>query len=139
MPVSLPFTGGCACGAIRYECAAEPLRAGHCHCRDCQRESGSAFTSNLTVPQAALTITQGTPKYHGAKADSGNSLRRWFCPACGSPLFARPLTMPDIMGIRAGSLDDPSWFAPERDIWTASAQPWDYLNPALPKFPHMPR
>lgn len=131
------FTGGCMCGAVRYECSADPLMAGNCHCRDCQRASGGAFVPALFVPKSALTIT-GDVKYYEVTADSGNTLSRGFCPNCGSRLFGRPAGMPDLVGIVAGSLDDPSWYRPAIDLYTASAQPWDYMNPDLPKFPHMP-
>ena len=136
--VSVPFLGGCACGAIRYECTAPPLYMGNCHCRDCQRETGSAFAPTIGVAATALTITQGEPKYHTVTADSGNPVRRGFCPECGSRLFGDAATWPDFVTINAGSLDDPSWYRPTIDIWTVRAQPWEYMNPAIPKFPHQP-
>lgn len=61
MPVSTPFTGGCACGAIRYECSAEPLMSLNCHCRDCQRATGSAYNTVVGVPAAQVQFTQGSP------------------------------------------------------------------------------
>jgi hypothetical protein len=132
------LSGGCACGAIRYEITAEPIMALNCHCRDCQRASGGPFASVLGVPKDALKIT-GAPKYHDVKADSGNIISRGFCPECGSPLFTKLSAMPHFMGVKAGSLDDPSIFKPTMDIYTDSAQPWDYMNPNLPKVPKMPR
>ena len=104
--MKLPFTGGCACGAIRYECSAEPLASMLCHCRDCQYESGSAFTSAMAVPAPAFTITQGSPKSHAVTAASGGTSRRFFCSECGSPLFSRVTAAPDIVTIAVGSLDD---------------------------------
>jgi hypothetical protein len=129
-----PFSGGCACGAIRYECSAEPLFSANCHCRDCQRASGSAYASALIVPKAAFTLTKGAPKYHRVTADSGNTMERGFCPACGSPLLVNWSAAPALVCIQAASLDDPSWHRPTMDVWTASAQPWDHMNPTLPKF-----
>jgi len=131
------FTGGCSCGAVRYECSAAPLFTANCHCRDCQRASGGGFVSVLGVPTDAVKIT-GEVKYFDVQGDSGNPIGRGFCPACGSRLFARPAAAPDRMGIMAGSLDDPSWYRPAIDIYTASAQPWSHMDPALPKFPKMP-
>jgi hypothetical protein len=131
------FTGGCRCGALRYECSAEPVMAGNCHCRLCQQVSGSAFTANVAVPKDALRI-MGDVKYHEAKADSGNTVSLGFCPSCGAPVVGRSSGMPDLMMLRAGSLDDPSWYRPGMDLYTASAQPWDHMNPDLPKFPQMP-
>jgi hypothetical protein len=135
--MATPFTGGCLCGAVRYECSVEPLMAFNCHCRDCQRATGSAYASAFFVPRTAITIT-GEVKYYDVTGDSGHTLSRGFCPICGSRLFGKPAVLPDVMGILAGSLDDPSWHKPGMDIYTASAQPWDSLNPELPKFPKAP-
>lgn len=136
--MATPFTGGCMCGAVRYECSAEPLMSGNCHCRDCQRASGGAFVSALAVPRNALKIT-GEIKYYDVKGDSGNTVSRGFCPNCGARLFGRPAVASDLIVIMAGSLDDPSWYKPGMDFYTASAQPWDYMNPELPKFSQMPQ
>lgn len=133
----MPFTGGCACGAIRYECRAEPLFMGNCHCRERQWVSGGGHTSSLMVPVAAVTIS-GEVKYYERTADSGNTVGKGFCPECGTPLFTRPAILADKMGIRVGSLDDPSWFRPSANIWTSSAQPWDRGDPDLPSYPKMP-
>jgi hypothetical protein len=127
------FAGGCACGAIRYECDAPQLFALNCHCRDCQRETGSAFAAILGVSAASFRITRGSPGHFEVVAESGSRTRRAFCRACGSPMFGFPGSRPDLVTIRAGSLDDPSVFRPERDIFTDSAQPWDCMDPALPK------
>ena len=132
-----PFSGGCACGAIRYACAAEPLFALNCHCRDCQRASGGAFCPVLYVPRAALTIA-GQSRYYEVKAASGNRVRRGFCPYCGSPVFIQADLVPDLHGLWAASLDDPSWFRPQLQVWTARAQPWDHMDPALRQFAQEP-
>ncbi|AVH63739.1 MULTISPECIES: GFA family protein [unclassified Nostoc] len=134
--MKVPFTGGCLCGNIRYECSAEPIVMGNCHCRDCQRATGSAFASALLIPRAAVTIA-GEVKYYEVIGDSGATVGRGFCPNCGSRLFSKPPNL-ELIGILAGSLDDPSWFQPGMDFYTASAQPWDYMNPDLPKFTKMP-
>ena len=133
-----PFSGGCACGAIRYECSAEPLIIANCHCRDCQRSSGRACSSVVVVLAASLKLLKGEAKYHLVKAESGNVVRRGFCSECGSPLFAGNSVHPEMLAIKVGSVDDPSWCAPMVDIWTASAQPCDCMNPELPKFPQQP-
>lgn len=137
--MATPFTGGCRCGAIRYECRAEPVMAGNCHCRDCQQVSGSAFAANILVPQDAFNLTSGEPKYHDVKADSGNIVSRGFCPECGSPLVAKNSGMPQLMAVRVGGIDDPSWYRPALDVYTDSAQPWDVMNPDIPKSPKMPQ
>jgi hypothetical protein len=89
------------------------------------------------VPRSTIKIT-GEVKYYDVKGESGSILSRGFCPTCGSRLFGKPAVMPEAMGIMAGSLDDSSGHRPAMDIYTTSAQPWDYMNPELPKFPKMP-
>jgi hypothetical protein len=131
------FTGGCLCGAIRYECTGQPVLSTNCHCRDCQKASGGASTAALFVPKDTLKIT-GDVKYYDKTGDSGQTISRGFCPHCGSALFGKPAILPDLISIRPGTLDDPSTFQPAIDIYTASAQPWDYMNPGLPKYPKLP-
>jgi hypothetical protein len=87
----------------------------------------------------AFTLTRGIPQYFALTADSGQTTRRAFCAACGSPLFGLPGSGPDLVTIRVDSLDDPSEFRPSQDIYTASAQPWDTMDPALRKVPKMPQ
>ncbi len=130
------FTGSCLCGSVRYECSVEPIGMGICHCRDCQKATGSAFAAALVVPRASITIT-GEVKYYGTIGDSGNLVKRGFCPQCGSRLFGTPAN-PDLISIQAGSLDDSSWFKPQAEIYVANAQPWSYLQSDLPKFSQMP-
>jgi hypothetical protein len=129
--------GGCACSTVRYEASADPLFAGTCHCRDCQRASGGGSGSVIAVPKNALKVT-GEVKYHEVTAESGNKISRGFCPSCGSPVFVRPAVINDAVLITLGSLDDSSWVKPAMELYTSSAQPWDHLSPDLPKFPKMP-
>lgn len=135
--MSALFTGGCLCGAVRYQCTAEPMMTGHCHCKSCQKASGSAFVTAFAVPEQAITIT-GEVKYFDVTGDSGNVSRRGFCPECGSRLFGGSSGMPGLFVIMAGSMDDPSGLQPGMNIFTESAQPWAHMNPDLPKFPGMP-
>jgi hypothetical protein len=132
-------TGGCLCGAIRYEAGGEPLFSLLCHCRDCQRQSGTAYVAAVRMRSAAFRITQGTPKHYAAKSDAGNDIHRVFCGDCGAPLYVQVSTRPDMVGIRVASFDDPGFFKPEADIFVKSAQPWDHMNPALPKFDTYPQ
>jgi hypothetical protein len=131
------FTGGCLCGAVRYECSAKPVMTGNCHCRDCQKSSGAPFVTAMAVPASALKIS-GDVKYYEIKAASGNAFSRGFCPECGARLFAKSSGMPLLALITAASLDDPSQFRPAMDFYISSAQPWDHMDPALPKFAQMP-
>jgi hypothetical protein len=130
------FTGGCVCGAIRYEVSAEPLTMFNCHCRDCQRTSGGAFSAVVYVPRKAFKITQGTPHYYSTKSEIVGGNKRGFCPECGSRLFGGETD--EGQGILAASLDDPTLFKPEVNMWTSDAQPWDQMDRNLPKFEKYP-
>ena len=110
--MAAPMTGGCLCGAVRYECTGEPVFALLCHCRDCQRQSGSAYAAAVRVPAATFRVTHGEPKLYVKTADSGNQVTRAFCPECGCILFLQVSARPDLVGIRVGMLDDSSWFLP---------------------------
>ena len=127
------LNGGCACGSIRYECKSEPMLEYKCHCRACQRASGSGFAALLWVPIDKLHLTANEPKYYAVDADSGRQLKRGFCPDCGSHVLLHP-GFPDIIFIVVSSLDDPSEFKPQQEIWTSSAQPWDLLDSNLQQF-----
>jgi hypothetical protein len=131
------FTGGCSCGAVHYECSAEPIFTVTCHCRSCQQATGSAFHAGIYVPSSGVEIV-GDVKYYDSKGDSGKRVSRGFCPTCGSRLFNTADILPNVIGITAGSITDSSWFRSEMDIYTSSAQPWDFMNPDLPKFPKLP-
>jgi hypothetical protein len=133
-----PFSGGCACGAIRYESTAEPVMMQHCHCRDCQRSSGGPFASYLIVPAESFQVVQGALRFHGTPSEAGGKTHRGFCPECGARVAVKPEAAPQFVAIHAASLDDPSGFKPGMDAWTSDAQPWDAMNPALAKFEKYP-
>jgi len=129
------ITGGCSCGAVRYECSIEPVFTANCHCRDCQRASGGGFVSVLAVPRDALKIS-GEVKYYDVKGDSGNLVSRGFCPNCGSRLFARPAAAPTVIGIMAGSLDDSGWYRswPTSQVKVTVNNPLDAHSDQLGKY-----
>ena len=132
-----PFSGGCRCGAVRYEVSAEPIAVMDCHCRDCQYASGGSHTTAVVVPATAFKITKGTPKRYASKGDSGRDIARGFCAECGSPLFSEPPG--DVMRVvKAGSLDDPSWLKVGGALYTASAQPWAHIDETKLRFEKMP-
>ena len=126
------FTGGCVCGAIRYEVNAEPIVMFNCHCRDCQKITGGPYTPVVYVPANAFKITKGTPKYYKTTSEIMGDNVRGFCPDCGSRLFGGMSA--EGQGITASSLDDPTLFKPQFEIFTSDAQPWDHMDPKLPKF-----
>ncbi len=129
-----PMTGGCACRAIRYEIRAEPIRMLKCHCRDCQRASGSAYAALMVVPKETFRV-EGEPRYFDLTGDSGMPISRGFCPQCGSPVAIMLAAVPEVVVIQAASLDDPSRFAPTYELFTSYAQPWDLPLPDTEKFP----
>ncbi|MDB5507379.1 MAG: Glutathione-dependent formaldehyde-activating [Devosia sp.] len=132
-----PYTGGCACGAIRYEIAAEPLMMLDCQCRQCQQESGTGHASHLTFARLPGMVS-GAATVWTAVGDGGTVKARAFCPICGSPVYMTFPDNPDFLVIRAASLDDPSRYAPRQVLWTHSAQVWDHVDPGLPAFEKMP-
>lgn len=131
--MKLPFTGGCICGDIRYECAAEPIRMVNCHCRDCQQAGGAAYGPILIVPFNAFRITAGTLQRFTTTRVRGGQNVRGFCPRCGARLTVGEDSQRGLIGLMAGSLDDPASYKPAVDIFLCDAQPWDIMNPALPK------
>jgi hypothetical protein len=82
--MKIPFTGGCACGAIRYECSAEPGMMFKCQCRDCQQVTGGGFVAGLLVPESAFRLTKGQLRYHFTPSAAGGKHKRGFCAECGS-------------------------------------------------------
>jgi hypothetical protein len=130
--------GHCACGAVSYESSAEaPAFAGVCHCKDCQRHSGSAFNVVVAVPVDTLAI-EGELTTYESKGDSGKSVFRKFCPKCGSTITSEPEAIPGLSIIRVGTLDDTSWVKPAMEIYCEAAQPWVSLGGEMQKFPKMP-
>lgn len=115
--------GQCLCGQFSYESSAEPVATMVCHCKNCQRQSGAAFSVNVIVPADSLT-TKGELKRFDDKADSGNIVVREFCAACGSPIFSRPSVNEAIAIIKAGTLDDTSMVKPGVEVWCDSKQGW---------------
>lgn len=130
----MEFTGGCHCGAVRYRCDAEPLRAGHCQCADCRRLSGTGHISSLAVPADRVYWT-GEPRAYTHQTDSGNPLTRTFCPTCGAPLYSASIREPSLINLRASSLDDPTVFQPTSVAWAGSAADWDVMAPELTRYP----
>jgi hypothetical protein len=132
-----PYTGGCACGAIRYSIVGDPLFANHCQCRDCQRESGTGHGSYATFARAGVTVT-GDAKKWNMVGDSGNVKTRAFCPKCGLAVYMTFAAMPDIFTIRAASLDEPARYKPQVVTFAARGYDWDHLNSDLTTFETMP-
>jgi len=131
-------TGGCLCGAIRYTIRVPVTELRACHCTHCQKASGAGGSVNAVIPSSAFQITQGTPKRFDAKADSGRTLYRYFCGDCGSPIYSQRATVPGMIVVRAGTLDDSSGMKITMDIWTRSARPWAWIDPGSKQFAGQP-
>ena len=134
-----PITGGCDCGAIRYECTAEPLAMFKCHCRACQHITGGPYVPVVLLPAKEFRLTRGTLRHHFTASERLGKHKRGFCGDCGSRITGGEAETPTPwIGVTASSLDDPSWFRPQFDIFVSSAQPWDRLDPETPKHSKYP-
>lgn len=131
------ITGSCLCGAVRYEITGKPEMMGRCHCRDCQKATGSAYFPMVAAFKEKIKIT-GEYKEHEKPGDSGKCVRRYFCKICGSMVFDHSDAFPHILAVFAGTLDKPELFKPVMDIWTSSAQHWDVLDKKSLKFAKNP-
>lgn len=130
------FEGGCLCGAVRYRAEAEAIFSGACHCSDCQRGTGSAFSCVVAVPSAALSVT-GALTRHTHKGDSGKGVTISFCPVCGSRLLSQVEMMAGATMIEAGTKDNARDFVPQVHVYRDSAQHW-FAFDGLVSFPKMP-
>lgn len=136
--MQIPFTGGCVCGEVRYECSAAPLMMLKCHCRDCQQITGGPYIPVVAVPYHAFKITKGRLHYFDTPSLAGGHNHRGFCPKCGSRLTGAEHPELDFIGITASSLDDPSGFQPACEVFVCDAQPWDSLDSKLPHYETYP-
>ena len=128
--------GGCLCGNIRYTSAAEPLATVICHCINCQKASGGAYSLNLIMPKGSLDV-RGEMTTYVDTGDSGKTLDRNFCGACGSAISSEPAVVDTITVLKAGSLDDASWVKPVMEIYCDSAQPWTREHAEMQSHPKM--
>src|SRR5271170_5358260 len=121
---ALPMTGGCPCGAIRYEIASFPLLLYSCNCTNCQRASGSAFALNMPVLSRDFRILQGDPRGWRRLSPKGVEVTSRFCGDCGGRLYGERNGRAEIVNLRAGTLDDTSWLVPAAHMFMRSAQSW---------------
>lgn len=126
-----PYTGGCACRALRYDIATDPVEQTHCQCRDCQRRSGTGHSSWLVFAASPSDVVTGPATCWGSRDDRGMEKRHGFCPTCGTPVFLTFPAMPGLVAVTAASLDDPGRFVPRQVTWTRSAPAWDTLREGL--------
>ncbi|MDB5505470.1 MAG: Gfa-like protein [Devosia sp.] len=126
-----PVEGGCLCGVVRYELTAGPLGVYNCHCKDCQRLTGSAYGMSMPMPKSSLKHLSGALRRVEKIADSGRKAVMVSCAACGSFLWNEPVSTPETIVLKPGSLDDGSWVIPIGNIWTDRAAPGVHIDVAL--------
>ena len=131
-----PLTGHCTCNRIRYRLTSEPLFVHCCHCRWCQRETGSAFAHNALIEADRVEMDAGEPEIIETPSNSGRGQRIARCPVCRVAVWSNYASSGDaVRFIRAGTLDDPDVLPPDIHIFTSSKQPWVLLPPEVPAVP----
>ena len=128
-------TGRCQCGEVCYESAGEPITLYICHCRECQKQSASAFGISLEVACAGFRITQGVPQYWSRKTDSGRQLKCAFCPTCGSRLWHEYDPPAETLSIKGGSLDDPIDVSQATHVWVSRKLPGVIIPEGVKQLP----
>ncbi len=129
----MALKGGCLCGAVRYTFTDDPVFVGICHCTNCQKQSGAAFSVNVGVREDALDLT-GILKTYVDRGTSGGKVLRRFCPECGSPILTDVEAIPGLHIVKAGTLDDSSSLKPARQIFCASKHPWMPILDGIPAY-----
>ena len=134
----MKITGGCLCGAIRYEIDGKPFRTANCHCDDCRKSTGSAFATNLFFKEVQITILQGIPKKFKHLADSKGTMIKEFCGNCGSQIFGSGSNRLEAKYIKVGSIDDASFVKPDVNLYTAHALNYSHIDDKIDSFRSMP-
>lgn len=132
------YSGGCACGALRFEAVAPPIFENHCQCSDCRKRSGTGHGSWLTFPRRAEVRITGKAQEWQVGGDSGNLKSHGFCPICGTSVYLTFAAMPELISVAAGSLDAPETFQPKVVTYAIRGYPWDVMDPTLASFAKMP-
>jgi hypothetical protein len=131
--MSVEREGGCACGAVRYRLASEPLVTHCCHCLNCQRQTGSAFVINLLIEADRVELLGEIPQSVDVPRDDGSKQRIFRCPTCQVAVFSE-YGHPGVRFVRGGTLDQPSTVVPDVHIFTRSKLPWVTLPDSAPAF-----
>jgi hypothetical protein len=130
--ISLP--GGCACGAVRYRLQSRPMFVHCCHCRDCQRQTGSAFVLNAIIETDRISLLSGSPHPYPQPTESGRPHDVYRCAVCGTALWSDYGRRPGLRFVRVGTLDDATLLPPDVHIFVRSKLPWIALPPGVPAF-----
>ena len=130
----LPLTGGCLCGAVRFEVDELPVSAGYCHCRRCQRRTGTAASLSARIVPGSLRVISGEEAIRACEPPAG--FAKVFCSLCGGQLWSRDPSDPAALGVRMGALDEDPGIAPSYRQFVAYAASWEPIpDDGLPRFP----
>jgi hypothetical protein len=130
----LPLTGGCLCGSVRYEITEPLVSASYCHCKRCQRRTGTAASASARIVPGSLRIVSGEELIRSFEPPDG--FAKMFCSGCGSALWSRNPSDPDVISIRLGTFDDDPGIRPSYRQFVAYAAPWEPIpDDGLPRFP----
>jgi hypothetical protein len=131
------LTGGCGCGAVRFEITEPLVSARYCHCTRCQRRTGTAASATAVTVPGSFHITQGEELIKAWKPEGGHE--KWFCGECGSAMFTRSPVNPDLLGVRLGAIDGDPGVRPSLRQYVAYAAAWESIpDDALPRSPEAP-
>lgn len=131
------FSGGCLCGAVKYQASSDAPIQGDCYCEDCRRSSGTTHCTHMGLPETAVTVT-GDLTFFDKAADSGNVVSRGFCPTCGSAVYSTNSAMPGMIFIRGSSCDEVEKIRPRMTVYASRAPSWAPINRDNPIFDEMP-
>jgi hypothetical protein len=130
----LPLTGGCMCGAVRFEVTEPLVSAGYCHCTRCQRRTGAAAGASAHIAPGSLRVTAGEELVRAWEPPDG--FAKMFCSACGSALFARNPANPDVTSVRMGAFDADPGIRPSYHQFVSYAAAWEEIpDDGLPRYP----
>lgn len=133
-----PFEGGCMCGAFRYRNSKPPFWSSNCHCKACQKLTGSSFSTAFTVKASGFELLSGNAFRFDRKAESGDTVTITRCANCGTWVYAERASKPEFRSILASTLDDISKFVLISDVFVTEAAPWTVFDPSLSQFQKMP-
>ena len=129
----MSLSGSCLCGQINLTISSEPMMAGVCHCKNCQKQTGSAFSTLAGFPLSDIDFGDSElSMYEDSATESGSVVKRFFCGKCGSPIYSQVPAQPDTAYLKTGILDDTSSFMPMFNLWCDSKQDWVTLDETIP-------
>lgn len=130
--------GSCMCGQVRYISESEPRMQVVCHCPDCQKQTGTAFSVNVLVPTESIVFEGSARRQYVGTGSTGKPVTRNFCGNCGSPLSTEMVGFGNLAAVKAATLDDDSWVKPEIQIWCDTAKPYGVLDNSVKCAPRNP-